>query len=399
MLTIYRRHRKVCAHRSEGRTYRRCKCPIWTDGFLTGREIRKSLATRDWECAQELVRQWESEGRGPLPGAIERAEPMTISRACEQFLADARARNLCEGTLRNYVRLLGRLERFAESLGVRAIGDLKLLHLVKFRGAWSQNNLTALKQLERLRSFFRFAHDNGWVKENLGSRLKSPRVAPAPTLPFTQDEMQAILRAAAGEIEKGRPEAKSNNLRLRALILFLRYSGLRIGDAVGCSVERVSDGKLRLYTQKTGTHVHCPLPEFVVKELDATPRRSERYWFWSGIGKLQTAVTDWQTRLRELFAAAGLENGHAHRFRDTFAVDLLLAGVPLERVSITLGHSSVRITEKHYSPWVRERQEQVEADVRRSWLRDPIVIMGNAAIASDETKGTQEVRGKLEPVM
>jgi len=44
-------------------------------------------------------------------------------------------------------------------------------------------------------------------------------------------------------------------------------------------------------------------------------------------------------------------------------VELLLAGVPLERVSILLGHTSVRITEKHDAPWVRERQEQAEADV------------------------------------
>src|SRR5438034_4044576 len=31
------------------------------------------------------------------------------------------------------------------------------------------------------------------------------------------------------------------------------------------------------------------------------------------------------------------------------------------------GHQSVRITEKHYAPWVRARQEQLEADVRRTW--------------------------------
>jgi len=46
---------------------------------------------------------------------------------------------------------------------------------------------------------------------------------------------------------------------------------------------------------------------------------------------------------------------------------LLLAGVPIERVSILLGHQSVRITEKHYAPWVRARQEQLEADVRKTW--------------------------------
>jgi integrase len=56
------------------------------------------------------------------------------------------------------------------------------------------------------------------------------------------------------------------------------------------------------------------------------------------------------------------------RFRDTFAVGLLQAGVPMERVSVLLGHSSIKVTEKHYSPWVRARQEQLEADVRRRWV-------------------------------
>jgi len=39
----------------------------------------------------------------------------------------------------------------------------------------------------------------------------------------------------------------------------------------------------------------------------------------------------------------------------------------MDRVSASLGHSSIKVTEKHYSPWVRARQEQLEADVRRTW--------------------------------
>jgi len=47
---------------------------------------------------------------------------------------------------------------------------------------------------------------------------------------------------------------------------------------------------------------------------------------------------------------AEVENGHSHRFRDTFAVALLAKGVSLENVSVLLGHSSVKITEGHYKP-------------------------------------------------
>jgi integrase len=202
--------------------------------------------------------------------------------------------------------------------------------------------------------------------------------------------MIRILATATKNIEQAKPEAKSNALRLRALIFLLRYSGLRIGDAVSLSVERLDQGKIRLYTQKTGTHVHCPLPDFVISEILSVPKRSERFWFWTGNSKLQTAVVDWQGRLHKLFVDAGIGGGHAHRLRDTFATELLLSGVPLERVSILLGHHSVKITERHYSPWIRERQEQAEADVRRSWAQDTVALL--------ETKGTPEIHEKREVV-
>lgn len=61
-------------------------------------------------------------------------------------------------------------------------------------------------------------------------------------------------------------------------------------------------------------------------------------------------------------------------FRDTFAVEPLVSGVPLEQVSVLLGLRSIKVSERHDSPWMRARQEQLEADIRRSWRRDPIVF-------------------------
>jgi len=51
-----------------------------------------------------------------------------------------------------------------------------------------------------------------------------------------------------------------------------------------------------------------------------------------------------------------------------FAVELLFAGVPIDRVSVLLGHRSVRMTEKHYLPWVKARQEQLTASIQRAWF-------------------------------
>jgi integrase/recombinase XerD len=85
----------------------------------------------------------------------------------------------------------------------------------------------------------------------------------------------------------------------------------------------------------------------------------------------------WQRTLQSLFKLAGIKNGFAHRFRDTFSVELLLAGVPIEQVSILLGHSNIKVTQEHYNPWVGDRQLQLEADLQRAWNRDPIVLLNS----------------------
>ena len=54
-------------------------------------------------------------------------------------------------------------------------------------------------------------------------------------------------------------------------------------------------------------------------------------------------------------------------FRDTFAVENLLAGVPIDQVSLLLGHASVKITEKSYAPFVKARQLQLQDSVRNAW--------------------------------
>jgi integrase len=230
-----------------------------------------------------------------------------------------------------------------------------------------------------LKAFCRAAFLRKWIDENPALTLRGPKPKPRPTLPFTQEEMTRILAAIEKYRDKARKTGQANALRLRAFVLVLRYSGMRLGDVATLSTDRVVGNKIQLYTQKTGVPVYCVLPQFVADLLECLPRISDRYFFWTGNSTPHTVNGIFQRTLKSLFNLAEIKHAYAHRFRDTFSVELLLAGVPIEQVSVLLGHSDIRITQLHYNPWVRDRQLQLEADLQRAWNRDPIVLLNSKA--------------------
>jgi len=385
MLTLYRRHLQSCPYRSAGRKYRRCRCPIWVDGLVGDRDIRQSLGIRDWLRAQEIARGLEVGEQASIPN-VNSARcnlsstselPLSVVQICDRFLADALARGLRESTIYKFRLLLKRLKEFSELNNFRLLSEITLDDLRRFRASWPNRNFAARKKWEALCVFYRFAHDSGWVESNICTKLKPPKTIDHPTMPLARTEVTAILTACDVYPHK------SNAARLRALVLLLRYSGLRIRDTVTLARDQIQNDKLFLYTAKTGTPVYCPLPPVAVSALNSITSAG-RYFFWTGHSKPKSVVGNWQRALRKLFVLAGVPSAHAHRFRDTFSIELLQAGVPIERVSMLLGHQSVRVTEKHYNAWTKARQEQAEADVRRAW--DEFVEFG---------KGTYEVREKL----
>lgn len=389
MLSLYRRHLRSCRFwngksTNGNRRNHTCRCPVWVDGQLTGKRVNKSLGIRDWTRANEIVRDWE------IAGAIQQ-EPqrdVLITDACRAFMADAEAQRLSESSLKKYRVLLiskhcaEEREKFSPSLlefcaerDLRFTNQIALPALSDFRALWKDGPLSGAKKLERLRAVGRFFLDRGWWRENLALKLKRPKVKETPTMPYTHKEMATLLTACDQYTDWHGRVGQENARRLRAFVLLARYSALRVSDAASCAVDRLSGNRLFLYTQKTGVPVYVPLPPFVVEALESCPCISERYWFWTGVGSKETLAGNWRRTFRRLCEIAGVEGGHPHRFRDTLAVELLLEGVPIERVSVLLGHSSVKITERHYAPWVQARQLQLESDLVRAWRNDPIAQM------------------------
>jgi integrase/recombinase XerD len=108
--------------------------------------------------------------------------------------------------------------------------------------------------------------------------------------------------------------------------------------------------------------------------LRSLPNDHPEYFFWNpNRVKTTSLVAQFGDWVRAVFDKAGVPHSTSemltHRFRHTFAVEMLLADVRIERVSKLLGHKTVRTTEKYYSAWVKERQQQLEADVKDAWTR------------------------------
>jgi integrase/recombinase XerD len=343
VLHLYRRHLSTCGKRKRAAS---CSCPVWVQGRLHGQLMRKSLGIRNWESAQRIVREWE---------AGKKAEVVSVDDAFTRYLTDCEARHLRAETLRKY-RLLGRELR--ELFGGRNIADIELGDLAEYRERWKLSGVTARKKIERLRAFFKFCVERGWIEKNPATLLKPPKTAARPSAPFTDDEIEKIMAA----VEEFPDTPRGRRKLIRAFVLLLRNSGLRLQDAVRLEMEQIRDGKLLLYTQKTGQAVWLPLPDAVLRELHGLGKRP----FWSGEGTIRTCMGNWQRTLARLFKRAGVQ-GFAHKFRHTFSVNLLAHGVSIEDVAVLLGHSDTRITQRHYAPWVKVRQERLEEAVRKTF--------------------------------
>jgi integrase/recombinase XerC len=354
MLNLFRRHSDTCKHRSKGRKYRSCGCSLAVEGRLHGKYIRKSLDLRSWEAAQKIVREWEVNGEGEL---------ITVNDAADKFLKDAEVR-LKPQTVKKYKHLVKEVKAKWGNLPVRSVSvdDVRTL-----RNSWDYNGTTARKRLELLRGFFSFCLGSGWITRNPAKGIKNPLVEGSPSAPFSDSEWRDIFTALDVYKEVHTQSPSRVWKQLKALILLLRSSGLRISDCCALKRERIDkNGRLFVHALKNNKPVWLPLPPKVSKAIDEADG-NEEYIFWNGEGALKTCITEWQERLKKIAVLAGIKGrGFAHRCRASFSVELLNKGVPLEMVATILGNSA-RIVEKHYSLFVKSRQVSIEKAVKATW--------------------------------
>jgi site-specific recombinase XerD len=382
MLNVYTRHAPECDHRDD-MNWRRCRCPKWIRGVLpNGRNLRTSAKTRSWEQAEKFARKVEVDN-DPLREEAARIAPTTVREAVELFLGDQAARGLESSSQKKYRTVLkNQFLAWMEEHKISTLHQIVTADLTRFRAGWHNGESTTHRKHEMLMCFFGFCVRNQYLQKNPMEALTKPKTPGlVPTDYFRPEEFDKIVDATYVYDYGGGNDCQSRAVRLRAMTLLMRWSGLSILDATKLERNRLSkneegDDQIFLYRAKTGVPVQVVIPPEVADLLRSLPNANPRYFFWSGNGDPRSAAKALQRSYWKLFKLAKLEKedgspkrSHPHMLRDTFAVELLLAGNPIDQVSLLLGHSSVKITERHYSPFCKARQQQLTAAVKRSWRK------------------------------
>jgi integrase/recombinase XerD len=405
-VTVYVRHARECSHNGDPH-YRGkdCTCPKWLYVYDGTSARRKSAKTRTWSRA-EVAAGVERDHLDPVKirlreieegktredeerRAAIQANQITIEAALDRWLSSEK--DLAEGSFRAYTSMARKVRRWAKRSGFVDLSEITPNILDEWRGAWKkdaadkEDRMGASTQssfLVRLKAFFKWATAIKLIPENPAANLKRIRPKFAPTQVLTPQQFDLLLTAIVPYVEAQTGEVREFANELRALFLLQRTVGLRLIDCLVLPRTAVTGNRLRTKTMKTGADVKRKLPASVVEALAAlSPDRAKfkpEYFLWGLNLQVRILSNRWGKIIAPInpFLQFKDENGQPLRFRshvlrDTFAVELLLAGFKLEEVSRLLTHESIKTTEVHYAPWIKRRVEQLDAK-----LEDALSRMG-----------------------
>lgn len=287
---------------------------------------------------------------------------------------------------------MDQLQAYCDWKGYQSVQELGQEAILDFRREWENERAgykmgkvlndkprwrkmsvaTCKRSAKTLRHFFKFAILRRWITENPTTVLRFPRVSASKSKEEVKYLTPAQMTDLLWAVEKAEKMTNENKHRLKTLILLMRWTGLRLSDAVTVTTDMISGDVLCMETKKASTKVQIPLPAELVEALSKMAPYDGGHYFWNRRtegSNPSTPAGNYTAALISVFDRAGVERNYklSHRLRNTFAVDLLTKGVPLETVSIMLGHRSVQTTERYYADFTADYMARAESLVRKAW--------------------------------
>ena len=268
-------------------------------------------------------------------------------------------------TKRKYKRILNFLIDFCNKESIRYVDAVHVEAMDQYALWRSKGGWAWIKEIELLRQFFEFCRDREWTTKNPAKALKRPILREAnDVVPYTRKELIKII-ATCDQIGRSSYERRW----ARAMVLVMRYAGLRISDVVTLARTDISGTRLTKHAVKNHRLIRVELPQVVIDAIEVLPHpkaasQNCTLLFSSGNASLRSLVKGAARTLVAVFERSGVKKAHPHRFRHTLASELLGKGGTYEEIAAILGDSPATIR-RYYGKWIEEYQRRQDTLIRK----------------------------------
>jgi integrase/recombinase XerD len=205
-----------------------------------------------------------------------------------------------------------------------------------------------------MRSFFRWAQEDGLIEENPSLAVKAPRWQDNRPDPFTQEEVKLLADAA---LSGGWDQLRRRN---RAIIVVLVDTGVRASELLSLDLCDLDLKRDRLWVVGKGNKGrHVPF-SFTAKRwilrylVDRGDDPGPLFLSFRNDTITYSALRSLIGRLGE---EAGVHDARAHRFRHTFAVNFLRNGGNALALRSILGHTTLDMVNRYVRLAERDIEE------------------------------------------
>jgi len=305
-------------------------------------------------------------------------QPTTAREARDAFLSLLKRRHRSDKTLRRYGPIL---DSFAEWAGERRLSEIDARELdFGFFAEWSEQfearngrepSAQSLRGVHTtLSSLYRFLVNYGLLTDEEGRPVANPMLAVEPP---------KIIRRRNDWLHRQEDERLLEtpmDSHEEILVHFLRWTGLRLGEALSLRIGDVDldEKTVTVSDSKTESGIRqVPIAPELLPRIKAWLHHLERknvyrhrgyffcttragHWRDSTTGETKASEPGSPLKpqqvekiIRRVGERAGIDRLTPHRLRRTFGSFLLNEGMRLESVSNLLGHSDTRVTQQAYA--------------------------------------------------